>query len=241
MSGSGVNVVLIEDEKEIRRFVRSVLTSSGYQVWEAETAERGLIEAATRQPELIILDLGLPDRDGLEVIRDLRAWTAIPILILSARGEEAQKVEALDAGADDYLAKPFGVPELLARLRALLRRTSLPRDEAGQTLVEFGNLRIDLAHRAVSRGGEPVHLTPIEYRMLTVLLTHSGRVLTHRQLLKDVWGPSHAERTHYLRVFMAGLRRKLEDEPARPKYLLTVSGIGYRLNTEAASTLSERH
>ena len=228
MSEPVVNLVLIEDDKEIRRFLHSALGASGFQVWPAETAERGLIEAATRQPELIILDLGLPDRDGLDVIRDLRAWTPIPILILSARGEEAQKVAALDAGADDYLTKPFGVPELLARLRALLRRV-VRIEDGGKALVEFGNLRIDLVHRTVTRAGQAVHLTPIEYRMLTVLLTHAGRVLTHRQLLKEVWGPSHVDRIHYLRVFMAGLRRKLEDEPARPQHLLTVSGVGYRL------------
>lgn len=228
MSEPVVNLVLIEDDKEIRRFLHSALGASGFQVWPAETAERGLIEAATRQPELIILDLGLPDRDGLDVIRDLRAWTLIPILILSARGEEAQKVAALDAGADDYLTKPFGVPELLARLRALLRRV-VRLEDCGKALVEFGNLRIDLVHRTVTRADQAVHLTPIEYRMLTVLLTHAGRVLTHRQLLKEVWGPSHVDRIHYLRVFMAGLRRKLEDEPARPQHLLTVSGVGYRL------------
>ena len=228
MSKPVVNLVLIEDDKEIRRFLHSALGASGFQVWPAETAQRGLIEAATRQPELIILDLGLPDRDGLDVIRDLRAWTPIPILILSARGEEAQKVAALDAGADDYLTKPFGVPELLARLRALLRRV-VRIDDSGKALVEFGNLRIDLVHRTVTRAGQAVHLTPLEYRMLTVLLTHAGRVLTHRQLLKEVWGPSHVDRIHYLRVFMAGLRRKLEDEPARPQHLLTVSGVGYRL------------
>ena len=228
MSEPVVNLVLIEDDKEIRRFLHSALGASGFQVWQAETAERGLIEAATRQPELIILDLGLPDRDGLDVIRDLRAWTPIPILILSARGEEAQKVAALDAGADDYLTKPFGVPELLARLRALLRRV-VRIDDSGKALVEFGNLRIDLVHRTVTRTDQAVHLTPLEYRMLTVLLTHAGRVLTHRQLLKEVWGPSHVDRIHYLRVFMAGLRRKLEDEPARPQHLLTVSGVGYRL------------
>jgi two-component system KDP operon response regulator KdpE len=228
MSEPLVNVVLIEDDEPIRRFVHSALGASGFQVWPAETAARGLIEAATRQPELIILDLGLPDRDGLDVIRDLRVWTAIPILILSARGEETQKVAALDAGADDYLTKPFGVPELLARMRALLRRAVRVEDD-GKTLVEFGDLRIDLAHRTVSRAGEAVHLTPIEYRMLTVLLTHAGRVLTHRQLLREVWGPSHVDRIHYLRVFMAGLRRKLEAEPARPRHLLTVSGVGYRL------------
>ena len=231
MSEPAINVVLIEDDKEIRRFVQSALGASGFQVWPAETAERGLIEAATRQPELIILDLGLPDRDGLDVIRDLRAWTTMPILILSARGEETQKVAALDAGADDYLTKPFGVPELIARLHALLRRV-VHLEDSGKSLIEFGDLRIDLAHRTVSRAGEVVHLTPIEYRMLTVLLTHAGRVLTHRQLLKEVWGPSHVDRIHYLRVFMAGLRRKLEAEPARPKHLLTVSGVGYRLALE---------
>jgi two-component system KDP operon response regulator KdpE len=228
MSEPVVNLVLIEDDKEIRRFLHSALGASGFQVWPAETAQRGLIEAATRQPELIILDLGLPDRDGLDVIRDLRAWTPIPILILSARGEEAQKVAALDAGADDYLTKPFGVPELLARLRALLRRVVRIEDR-GKALVEFGNLRIDLVHRTVTRADQAVHLTPLEYRMLTVLLTHAGRVLTHRQLLREVWGPLHLDRVHYLRVFMAGLRRKLEDEPARPRHLLTVSGVGYRL------------
>ena len=228
MSEPVVNLVLIEDDKEIRRFLHSALGASGFQVWPAETAERGLIEAATRQPELIILDLGLPDRDGLDVIHDLRAWTPIPILILSARGEETQKVAALDAGADDYVTKPFGVPELLARLRALLRRV-VRLEDGGKALVEFGNLRIDLVQRTVTRADQAVHLTPIEYRMLTVLLTHAGRVLTHRQLLKEVWGPSHVDRIHYLRVFMAGLRRKLEDEPARPQHLLTVSGVGYRL------------
>ena len=231
MSEVSTKLVLIEDDKEIRRFVQSALGASGFQVWPAENAERGLIEAATRQPELIILDLGLPDRAGLDVIRDLRAWTAMPILILSARGEEAQKVAALDAGADDYLTKPFGVPELIARIRALLRRVVHLKD-GGKTLIEFGDLRIDLAHRTVSRAGEVVHLAPTECRMLTVLLTHAGRVLTRRQLLKEVWGPSHVDRIHYLRVFMAGLRRKLEAEPARPKHLLTVSGVGYRLALE---------
>ena len=238
VNAPAISVVLIEDDKEIRRFVHSALGASGFQVWPAETAERGLIEAATRQPELIILDLGLPDRDGLDVIRDLRAWTSIPILILSARGEETQKVAALDAGADDYLTKPFGVPELVARMRALLRRVLQLRsgdEDGGNALLEFGDLRIDMARRMVTRAGEAVHLTPIEYRMLSVLITHAGRVLTHRQLLKEVWGPSHVDHTHYLRVFMAGLRRKLEAEPARPKHLLTVSGVGYRLNMDVSA------
>jgi two-component system, OmpR family, KDP operon response regulator KdpE len=228
MSEAVLKAVLIEDDREIRRFVRVSLQASGFAVWEAETGERGLIEAATRQPDIVILDLGLPDRDGLAVIGDLRTWSGIPILILSARSEETQKVAALDAGADDYLTKPFGVPELLARIRALLRRV-LRDEDSGRTSVELGNLCIDLARRSVTRGGEAVHLTPTEYRMLTVLLTHTGRVLTHRQLLKEVWGPSQVDRTHYLRVFMAGLRRKLEENPARPKHLLTESGVGYRL------------
>jgi len=226
-----MTIVVIEDDEAIRRFLRSALSASGFQVCEAENAERGLLEAGTRQPDLIVLDLGLPDRDGVEVIRDLRNWTGVPILILSARSEEAQKVFALDAGADDYLTKPFGVPELLARIRALLRR-KVRDDESGKSLVEFGNLRIDLAQRCVTRDGTVVHLTPTEYRMLTVLLAHTGRVLTHRQLLREVWGPAHVERSNYLRVFMAGLRRKLEDDPARPRYLLTESGVGYRLLTQ---------
>lgn len=228
MSEALPQAVLIEDDREIRRFVRVSLQAAGFLVFEAETGERGLIEAATRQPDLVVLDLGLPDRDGLDIIRDLRAWSGVPILILSARSQETQKVAALDAGADDYLTKPFGVPELLARIRALLRR-AIRDDDSGRTPIELGSLCIDLTRRVVTRGGQIVHLTPTEYRMLTVLLAHAGRVLTHRQLLKDVWGPSHADRTHYLRVFMAGLRRKLEEDPARPKHLLTETGVGYRL------------
>jgi two-component system KDP operon response regulator KdpE len=228
MSEATPNIVLIEDDPAIRRFVRMALEASDLSVWEAETAARGLIEIGTRQPDLVVLDLGLPDRDGIEVIRDLRAWSGLPILVLSARSDETQKVAALDAGADDYLSKPFGVPELLARIRALLRR--IVRDDAsGSSEVEFGHLHVDLGLRTVTRDGEPVHLTPTEYRMLSVLLAHAGRVLTHRQLLQQVWGPAHVERTHYLRVFMAGLRRKLEAEPARPQHLLTESGVGYRL------------
>jgi two-component system KDP operon response regulator KdpE len=221
-------IVLIEDDAAIRRFVRMALVASNLTVWEADTAARGLIEIASRKPDLVVLDLGLPDRDGIDVIRDLRGWSGLPVLVLSARGEEAQKVAALDAGADDYLVKPFGVPELLARIRALLRRVT--RDEAsGSARVEFGTLVVDQALRTVTRDGDPVHLTPTEYRMLCVLLAHAGRVMTHRQLLLQVWGPAHVERSHYLRVFMAGLRRKLEAEPARPQHLLTESGVGYRL------------
>lgn len=224
-------IVIIEDEPQIRRFVRAALEAEGCAVFEAETARRGLVETGTRRPDLIILDLGLPDRDGIEVIQDIRNWSAVPILILSARADEVDKVAALDAGADDYLTKPFGVAELLARVRALLRRR---RAEAGdEPLVKFGDVAVDLARRQVTRRGEELHLTPIEYRLLTLLIANAGRVLTHRQMLREVWGPSHAEDTHYLRVYMTGLRRKLEDDPARPRHLRTETGIGYRLVIES--------
>ena len=219
--------LLVEDEPHIRRFVRSALEGEGCQVWETSTLARGLIEAASRQPDLVILDLGLPDGDGVDLVRELRGWTGIPVLILSARSDEANKVRALDAGADDYLTKPFGVPELLARVRALLRRSQRPAD-AGPVL-RFGDVELDLARRQVQRQGQPVHLTPIEYRLLTYLAANAGRVLTQRQLLAEVWGPNHAEDAQYLRVYMTNLRRKLEADPAQPRYLLTESGVGYRL------------
>ena len=219
--------LLVEDEPHIRRFVRSALEGEGCQVWETSTLARGLIEAASRQPDLVILDLGLPDGDGVDLVRELRGWTGIPVLILSARSDEANKVRALDAGADDYLTKPFGVPELLARVRALLRRSQRPAD-AGPVL-RFGDVELDLARRQQQRQGQPVHLTPIEYRLLTYLAANAGRVLTQRQLLAEVWGPNHTEHAHYLRVYMTNLRRKLEADPAQPRYLLTESGVGYRL------------
>jgi len=223
-------IVIIEDEPQIRRFVRAALEAEGCAVFEAETARRGLVEAGTRRPDLIILDLGLPDRNGIEVVRDIRNWSAVPILILSARADEVDKVAALDAGADDYLTKPFGVAELLARVRALLRRR---RSTAGdEPLVKFGDVAVDLACRQVTRLGEELHLTPIEYRLLALLIANTGRVLTHRQLLREVWGPSHAGDTHYLRVYMTGLRRKLEGDPARPRHLRTETGVGYRLVLE---------
>ncbi len=220
-------VLIIEDEPQIRRFVRTALESEGCIVAEAENAKRGLVEAGTRKPDLIILDLGLPDRDGVDVVRDVRTWSAVPILILSARVEERDKVTALDAGADDYLTKPFGVAELLARVRALLRRTRIPGSEV--PVVSFGEVTVDLARRQVTRGGSEVHLTPIEYKLLALLISNAGRVLTHRLLLQEVWGPSHTEDTHYLRVYMTGLRRKLEVNPTQPSFIRTESGVGFRL------------
>jgi len=221
------SVVLIEDEAQIRRFVRTALEAEGCAVNEADCAGRGLIEAGTRKPDLIVLDLGLPDRDGVEVIREIRAWSGVPILILSARSQESEKVRALDAGADDYLTKPFGIAELQARVRALLRRIARAATES--SCVEVGDLSVDLVKRMVWRGGAEIHLTPIEYRLLSVLVVNLGRVVTHRQLLREVWGPGHADDTHYLRVYMAGLRKKLEIDPNIPRHLRTESGVGYRL------------
>ncbi len=221
-------ILVVEDEPGIRRFVRMALEAEGHEVHEAETLKRGLIEAGTRRPDLLVLDLGLPDGDGTELIRDLRTWSDIPVIVLSARGGEADKIGALDAGADDYLVKPFSAGELLARVRAHLRRRALAGAEAGATAITFGDVRIDLAHRIVERAGENLRLTPIEYRLLTHLAAHPHCVLTHRQLLQSVWGPGHAEDTHYLRVYMGQLRKKVEADPAKPRHLLTETGIGYR-------------
>jgi two-component system KDP operon response regulator KdpE len=222
-------VLLVEDELAIRRFLRPALTSQGYRLFEAATGADALADSATRQPDVIILDLGLPDMDGLEVIRRLREWTSVPIIVLSARGQERDKVSALDAGADDYVSKPFGPEELLARIRAALRRRATGADD--EPAFAVGELKVDLAHRRVSVGEREVHLTPIEYRLLVSLVRDAGKVLTHRHLLREVWGP-HAEDTHTLRVHMAQLRRKLETEPANPRYLLTEPGVGYRLSAE---------
>lgn len=231
MTESAPVVILVEDEKQIRRFVRAALESDGCHVFEAETVRQGLIEAGTRKPDLVILDLGLPDRDGIEFIRDLRGWSGLPVIVLSARSDEADKIAALDAGADDYLTKPFGVGELLARVRVALRHRDKAGDD-GATVTEFGGVRVDLANRTVKRDGLPVHLTPIEYRLLTLLIRDAGKVLTHRHILREVWGPSHVESSHYLRIYMGQLRHKLEDNPAQPRWLLTEVGVGYRLAVE---------
>lgn len=220
--------VIVEDEPHIRHFLRRALEAEHWQVSEAGTAERGLIEAGSRKPDLVLIDLGLPDQDGLDMIAQLRGWSSVPVLVLSARSDERDKVAALDAGADDYLTKPFGVAELQARVRALLRRSVRPQSE-GASLVQFGDVEVDLAQRIVRRGGEAVHLTPIEYKLLGHLIANAGRVLTHRQLLAQVWGPNHVEHTHYLRVYMTGLRRKLEPNPGFPAHILTEAGVGYRL------------
>jgi two-component system, OmpR family, KDP operon response regulator KdpE len=223
-------ILIIEDEVQMRRFLRASLSSNGYQVTEAETAEEGLTQAAARNPELILLDLGLPDRDGLVVTQRLREWAKTPIIVISARGREEDKIQALDAGADDYLTKPFGVGELLARIRVALRNVA--RGELGTSQFSLGELQVDLIRRIVLLKGSEVHLTPIEYKLLATLIQHAGRVITHRQLLKEVWGPGSSEQTQYLRVYMRQLRHKLEQNPSRPRYLTTEPGVGYRLRTE---------
>ena len=224
-------VLVLEDEREIRLFVRISLEAVGWHVHEAGTVKQGLVEAATRRPDLIIADLGLPDGNGVDFIRQVRTWSAVPIIVLSARTDEGEKVAALDAGADDYITKPFGVNELLARTRASVRRLRVGQATA-DAVFTFGDVELDLAARIVKKRGAEVHLTPIEYRLLGVLVANAGRVLTHPYLLREVWGPTHAESTHYLRVYMGNLRHKLEDDPAQPRYIVTETGVGYRLLTE---------
>ncbi|HJW56814.1 MAG TPA: two-component system response regulator KdpE [Burkholderiaceae bacterium] len=220
--------LLIEDEPQIRRFVRTALEPEGWRVFEADTMKRGLVEAGTRKPDLIILDLGLPDGDGIEFIVQIRKWSTVPIIILSARVTETDKIQGLDAGADDYLTKPFGLGELLARVRAALRRRR--QSGAGATeRIRFGDVDIDLRARLVSKAGQVVRLTPTEYRLISVLIVNSGRVVTNMQLLREVWGPSHADSSHYVRIYMGHLRQKLEDDPAQPRFLLTEPAVGYRL------------
>jgi two-component system, OmpR family, KDP operon response regulator KdpE len=233
-SNPGPVIVVVEDEPDIRRFLRASLLSNGYRLVEATTGQEGLAAAETRQPDLIILDLGLPDMDGLEVIRRLREWTLVPIIVLSAKGQETTKVAALDAGADDYIAKPFGVSELLARMRVSLRHAARSNQGEPTPVFTTGELQLDLAQRRVWVKGRDVHLTPIEYRLLTTLAKHAGKVLTRNQLLTEVWGRPYADQAHYLHVHMAQLRRKVENDPTRPRYLLTEPGVGYRLVGEEA-------
>ena len=220
--------MLIEDEKQIRRFLSAVLVNEHITVHEAETGKQGLIECATRKPDLVIVDLGLPDMNGIDVIKEIRSWSEVPVIVLSARTHEQEKVSALDAGADDYLTKPFGSAELIARIRAHLRRRQ-PVASSSEHVFQFGAVKVDFSLRTVTKNDESIHLSPIEYRLLSVLARNAGKVLTHRQLLNDVWGPNHSESSHYLRIYMANLRQKLEQSPAQPKHLLTETGVGYRL------------
>jgi two-component system KDP operon response regulator KdpE len=220
--------ILVEDERQIRRFVRTALEAEGWSVVETDTVRQGLTDAGTRKPDLVILDLGLPDGDGMEFIRDLRKWSKVPIIVLSARVGEQDKIEALDGGADDYLTKPFGVGELLARVRAASRRQQASVPGTGATF-QFGDIVVDMGLRTVLKRDVTVHLTPIEYRLLSLLIANAGKVLTHRQILREVWGPTHSEDGHYVRVYMGHLRHKLEDDPTQPKHILTETAIGYRL------------
>jgi two-component system, OmpR family, KDP operon response regulator KdpE len=228
----GHSILVIEDEAQMRRFLRVSLSSNGYRVFEAETGEAGVAQAAARNPDLILLDLGLPDVDGLVVTERLRSWAKTPIIVISARGREEDKIHALDAGADDYLTKPFGVGELLARIRVGLRNAARRDGDSSGSQFSLGELKVDLARRQVLLSGEEVHLTPIEYKLLTTLVKHAGRGITHQQLLREVWGPGARDQTQYLRVYMGQLRHKLEQNPSRPQYLTTEPGVGYRLRTQ---------
>jgi two-component system, OmpR family, KDP operon response regulator KdpE len=228
MSDPAITVVVIDNDKTICRFIRMNLAADGMRVFDAPTGAQGMAQAATRLADLVIIDLALPDMDGLEVIRELRGWSAMPVIVLSARSREEDKVAALDAGADDYLTKPFGLPELSARIRAHLRRQALGW-RVGEPQVQFGLITVDLGERRVVRGSHIVHLSPTEYRLLSALVRHPGRVLTHEQLLGEVWGPTQTNNHHYLRIYMGHLRHKLESDPARPEHIITESGVGYRL------------
>ena len=228
MSTTAPVALVLEDEREIRQFVRLSLQAEGWTVCEAGTVKQGLIEAGTRRPDMVIADLGLPDGDGVDFIRALRSWSGVPVIVLSARIHESEKVAALDAGADDFITKPFGVAELLARTRANMRRVRAGRADT-DSIFHFGSVEVDLSARVVRKTGAEVHLTPIEYRLLGVLIANAGRVLTHRHLLREVWGPTHADSTHYLRVYMGNLRHKLELDPAQPRHIVTETGVGYRL------------
>ena len=228
----GPLVLIVEDEAQVMRFLRATLGAHGYRLAEAVTGQQALLEATTRPPDLILLDLGLPDLDGVEVTRRLREWSTAPIIVVSARGREGDKIQALDAGADDYLTKPFGAGELLARMRVALRNAARGATGPGEAVFRAGELLVDLATRRVSVGGREVHLTPTQYKLLTALLKHAGKVVTHRQLLREVWGPGSVQHSHYLRVYMGQLRHKLEKDPARPRYLETETGVGYRFRVD---------
>lgn len=222
-------IIVIEDDPSIRRFLRTSLGTHGFSVFEADTGKQAIVEVGVRKPDLVILDLGLPDMDGVDVIQAIRAWSAVPIIILSARSGEQQKIDALDVGADDYLTKPFGFGELLARMRVALRHSVRPQEQSRGDIFITANLKVDLVNRVVSVDEQEIHLTPIQYRLLMVLVKHAGKVMTHQQILKEVWGPSYQENAHYLRIYMSQLRQKLETDPTQPKFLLTESGVGYRL------------
>ena len=222
--------IVIEDEPHIRRFIKMALESEAFIVYEAATLERGLVESRTRQPDIIILDLGLPDGSGINCIRDIRQWSDVPIIIISARTQEIDKIEALNVGADDYLTKPFSTGEMLARVKAHLRRRAMPLEKSS-SVIQFGHIRVNLLKRIVEKNGVVIHLTPIEYRLLSYLLTHAEIVLTHRQLLMGVWGPNDIDHSHYVRIYMGALRKKLEDDPAQPKHILTETGVGYRFTS----------
>jgi two-component system KDP operon response regulator KdpE len=229
---AGALVLVVDDERPIRRFLRAGLEAQGYRVFDVANGADALAQAATRAPDLVLLDLGLPDVDGFEVVRRIREWSRVPVIVLSARGQDADKIRALDAGADDYVTKPFSMGELLARMRVALRHAA--DTDAGEApgAFEAGELTVDFAHRRVTLEGRDVRLTPIEFRLLSMLARHAGRVLTHDQLLREVWGPGYAGRHHYLRVYMAQLRHKLERDPSRPRHLLTETGVGYRMRED---------
>lgn len=232
MTGGPTTVLVIEDEPQMQKFLAAALASEGYRVVPATTGEEGLVLLRSHHPDVVLLDLGLPDVDGVEVTRRIRASSNRPILVISARGREDDKIQALDAGADDYLTKPFGTGELFARMRVALRHASRASEQRVEPIVGVGDIEVDLDKRAVKKKGAEVHLTPNEYKLLSYLIRNAGKVLTHRQLLKEVWGAAYAAQTHYVRVYMVQLRHKLEDDPARPKYLLTEPGVGYRLRTD---------
>jgi two-component system, OmpR family, KDP operon response regulator KdpE len=229
MTDASPVIVVIEDDPAIRLFLRTGLVTHGFKVFEADRGQQGIVEAGIRKPDLIILDLGLPDMDGVDVIKAIRAWSNMPIIILSARSAEQHKIDALDAGADDYLTKPFGLGELLARIRVEMRHSVSSPDQNQSGMFTTGDLKVDLLKRQVIMGDREVHLTPIQYRLLSVLIKNAGKVLTHQFLLKETWGPSYRENSHYLRIYMSQLRQKLETDPTQPQYLLTESGVGYRL------------